>query len=98
MSAGPDLQVDTACIRQSAATLDGAARGFGAAAPGAGPVVEAGALGADAEAVARLVGSRCAQAQQATAQLAAVATGMSQRLTSCADTFDRMETGFRWPR
>lgn len=98
MSAGPELQVDTGCIRQSAATLDGAARTFGAAAPGAGPLVQPGALGADAEAVARLVGTRCAQAQQAAGQLAAVATGMSQHLTLCADTFDRMESGFRWPR
>lgn len=98
MSAGPDLQVDTGCIRQSAATLEGTARRFGAAAPGAGPLVPPGALGADAEAVARLVGLRCGQAKAAADQLAAVATGMSHHLTLCADTFDRMETGFRWPR
>jgi hypothetical protein len=98
MSAGPELQVDTGCIRQSAATLDGTAQRFGAAAPGTGPIVQPGALGADAEPVARLVGSRCAQAQQAADQLAAVATGLSQHLTLCADTFDRTETGLRWPR
>ena len=98
MTAGLDLQVDTHCIRQAAATLEDTAHRFGAAAPGAGPVVGAGALGGDGDAVASLVTSRCAQAQQAAEQLAAVATGMSHQLTLCAKTFDRLETGFRWPR
>jgi hypothetical protein len=98
MSAGLDLQVDTGCIRQSAATLAETARRFSSAAPGAAAVVGTGALGDDAEAVARLVGLRCIQAQQATEQLAAVAVGMSGQLTSCADAFDHIEAGFRWPR
>lgn len=100
MNPDPDLQVDTGSIRQSAAVLDDTGRMFGAAAPGTGPVVATGALGSDpaAVAVARLVALRCAQAKQATDQLAAVAAGMSQQLTHCADTFDRIEHGFRWPR
>lgn len=100
MNPGPDLQVDTGSIRQSAAVLDDAGRMWAAAAPGTGPAVVIGALGSDgaAVAVARLVALRCAQAKQATDQLAAVATGLSQQLTHCADTFDRVENGFRWPR
>lgn len=100
MTPGHDLQVDTGCIRQSAATLEEAGRGFRAAAPAAAPVMDTSGLGsgADAAAVARLVGLRCAQAKQATDQLAAVAVGMASQLTLCADTFDRVETGFRWPR
>jgi hypothetical protein len=98
MSAAPDLQVDTGCIRQSAATLEETARRFGSAAPGAEPVIGSGALGDDAEAVSRLVGLRCRQAQQASDQLAAVASGMSAQLTVCADAFDRLEGGIRWPR
>ena len=100
MSAGHDLQVDTGCIRQSAATLDETGRRWSAAAPGAAPGLPSGGLGSDpgATAVARLVALRCEQAKQATDQLAAVAGGMSQQLTLCADTFDRVEAGFRWPR
>lgn len=98
MSAGLDLQVDTDCIRRSAATLAETARRFSSAAPGGTAAVGTGALGDDGEAVARLIGLRCVQAQQAGDQLAAVATGLSQQLNLCADTFERIETGFRWPR
>ena len=100
MNPGPDLQVDTGWIRQSAATLEHTGRALGAAAPSDGPVLATAGLGSDpgAVAVARLVALRCAQAKQATDQLAAVAAGLSQQLTMCADAFDRLETGFRWPR
>ncbi len=100
MSPGHDLQVDTGCIRQSATTLEEYGRVLRAAGPGAGPGVAVGAFGNDADAVtvARLVALRCVQAQQATDQLAAVAVGLAQQLTLCADTFDRVETSIRWPR
>lgn len=100
MSAGHDLEVDTAYIRQSAATLAETGRRLSSAAPGAAAGLPSGALGSDADAaaVARLVALRCEQAKQATDQLAAVANGMSQQLMLCADTFDRVETGLRWPR
>lgn len=100
MSAGPDLQVDTEWIRRAAATLEEAGRRWSSAAPGAAPAPAGGALGDDAgsAAAARLVGLRCLQAQQAAQQLAAVAAGLSQKLVHSADTFDRTENGFRWPR
>lgn len=98
MGAELDLEVDTGWIRQAAATLAETARRLSCAAPGAAPAVGTDSLGDDGETVARLVALRCVQAQQATDQLAAVASGMSQQLTLCAETFDRLETGFRWPR
>lgn len=100
MGAGHDLQVDTEWIRRAAATLQHSGHAFAAAAPGSAPAPGNGALGDDAGAVVAtgLVGLRCLQAQQAAQQLAAVATGLAQRLIGCAETFDRLDTGLRGPR
>ena len=100
MSPGDHLEVDTGCIRQSAATLDETGRRWSSAAAGAAPGMPSGGLGSDpsAVAVARLVALRCIQVTQATDQLAAVATGLSQQLISSADAFDRMDAGLRQPR
>lgn len=100
MSGGLGLQVDTEWIRRAAATLEHTGRIWAAAAPGPAPAPGSGGLGDDAGSamVARLVGLRCLQAQQAAQQLASVAAGLSQKLAHSADTFDRAEHGLRVPR
>ncbi|MET3803449.1 hypothetical protein ABIB25_000433 [Nakamurella sp. UYEF19] len=92
-----DLEVDTDWIRRSASTLEGVAARFRAVPAATGAPVSAAGLGGSpvASQAAALVNLRTLQADEAGAQLGAVASGLAGGLRVSAEQFDRFEQAIR---
>ena len=100
MGAHQDLQVDTALVRQAAATLRDTGTEFLSIGRAGTPAVNDVGLGSggSSTAIAALVNLRCAQAVEAAGQLGAVAAGLADKLEAVAQTFDRLERLLGGPR
>jgi hypothetical protein len=91
------LEADTEWIRRAAATLDEAARDLSLSAHINTVGVGIGSLGNSAEATtaAGLVNLRAGQADEASAALRAISSGLAARLMLTADALDRTDDALR---